>query len=229
LANSAFQSSVANLDVSLKISQDGSQVYAADGGATDAYAISLNPTLTAYTAGMSVSFKANTVNTAAASLNIDGLGAITIKKNHDATLADGDIEAGQVVTVVYDGVDFQMQSQLANATGGGGTGITWNDQVSATVTMAANNGYVVDNGAVLVTLTIPAAAALGDTFVIAGKSAGGWKVQANGGQTVNVGNSPTTVAGSVSSSNTYDCMTIVCITANTTFVSYALQGNLTVA
>ena len=34
MSNSAFQSSIANLNVSLKISQDGSQIYAADGGAT---------------------------------------------------------------------------------------------------------------------------------------------------------------------------------------------------
>ena len=233
MSNSAFQSSIANLNVSLKISQDGSQIYAADGGATDDYVISLNPALTSYTTGLVINFKANTANTTAGAkptLNINGLGAKQILKNHDASLVTNDIEAGQIVTVVYDGTYFQMQSQIANASGGGGgTGITWVNQNSASVTMASNSGYVVNNGATLVTLTIPAAASLGDMFIIAGYSTGGWTVQANTGQVVNVGNSPTSTAGSVSSSNTFDCMTIVCVVANTTFVSYALQGNLTVA
>jgi hypothetical protein len=89
--------------------------YAADGGASDSYAITLSPAPTAYYAGMTVRFKANTANTGAATLNVNGLGAKTIKKNHDQDLADGDIESGQIVEVVYDGTNFQMQSQSAIA------------------------------------------------------------------------------------------------------------------
>lgn len=91
-------------------------VYAADGGSTDAYAISLSPTPTDLDEliGVPITFKANTVNTGAATLNINSLGPIAIKKLHDQVLADGDIEVGQLVTVVYDGTNFQMQSQIAN-------------------------------------------------------------------------------------------------------------------
>lgn len=87
-------------------------VYAADGESTDAYAITLTVAPTAYAdiIGLPIAFEANTVNTDAATLNVNGLGAKTIKKNHDQTLADGDIESGQVVVVVYDGTDFQLQS-----------------------------------------------------------------------------------------------------------------------
>lgn len=101
--------------------QQGALVYAADGGGTDAYAITLattNPALAAYVTGMVVHFKANTANTGAATLNVNSLGAKTIKKLNDQDLADNDIEAGQVVTVVYDGTNFQMQSQVANAASG---------------------------------------------------------------------------------------------------------------
>ena len=92
--------------------QTGQQIYAADAGSTDAYVISLQPPLMAYITGMVIHFKANTANTGACSLNVNNLGAKSIKKMHDQDPGDGQIEAGQIVTVVYDGTNFQMQSQL---------------------------------------------------------------------------------------------------------------------
>lgn len=88
--------------------QTGSYIYAADSVGTDAYAVSLSPIPTAYTTGMSVVFKAGTTNTGAATLNVNGLGAKTIKKNYDEDLQDGDIKANQVQIVVYDGTNFQL-------------------------------------------------------------------------------------------------------------------------
>lgn len=93
--------------------------YAADAGSTDAYAVTLSPAPAAYAAGMLVHFKANTANTGNATLNVNSLGAKNILKNHDQTLADGDIEAGQFVTVIYDGTQWQMQSPVALVTGTG--------------------------------------------------------------------------------------------------------------
>ena len=98
--------------------QTGEIAYAADAGSTDAYAITLTPAPSAYTTGMVINFKANTVNTGTATLNVNSLGAKTIKKLHDQDLEDGDIEAGQLVTVIYDGTNLQMQSQTAAAGGG---------------------------------------------------------------------------------------------------------------
>jgi len=99
---------------SIFIEQDGSQIFAADAGANDTYVIALDPAISAYVTGMVVSFSANTVNTGAATININGLGAKAILKNHNIVLENGDIEAGQVVNLVYDGTQFQMQSQLGN-------------------------------------------------------------------------------------------------------------------
>ena len=88
--------------------------YAADSGSNDTYAITLDPAPTAYTTGMVVQFKANTVNTGAATLNCNSLGAKTIKKNYNSDLSDGDIKANQIVTVIYDGTNFQMLSPVSN-------------------------------------------------------------------------------------------------------------------
>lgn len=90
--------------------------FAADAEANDTYVITLSPVPTGYFTGMVVVFTANTANTGAATLNVNALGAKTIKKNHDKDLETGDIEAGQVVIVIYDGTNFQMISAPGNFT-----------------------------------------------------------------------------------------------------------------
>lgn len=101
----------------LYVTQTGLQVnaetFAADAEASDTYVITLSPVPIAYVTGMTLRFSANTANTGAATLNVNSLGAKTIKKLHDQDLATGDIESGQVLTVVYDGTNFQMQSQTS--------------------------------------------------------------------------------------------------------------------
>ena len=114
--------------------QDSKYVYAADAGASDTYVITLAPAPAAYATGQVFHFKANTVNTGAATLNVNSLGAKTIVKHNDQTLADGDIEANQIVTVVYDGTNFQMQSQLGNAPSGSLTAATQAEQETGTST-----------------------------------------------------------------------------------------------
>lgn len=91
----------------------GSLNYCADAGSTDAYACSLSPALPAYVAGARYTFKANTANTGAATLNLNSLGATALKKVQGGVttdLQDNDILAGQVVEVVYDGTNLQMVS-----------------------------------------------------------------------------------------------------------------------
>ena len=95
---------------------------------------------------------------------------------------------------------------------------SWVDQTTIARTMAANTAYVSTSTAnALITYTLPAIAAVGDTYRIVGKTTGGWTLQAAAGQTVNVGSVATTVAGTVASSNAFDTVEIVCITANTAF------------
>lgn len=91
---------------------------ALDAGANDTYVIALTFRLLSYMVGQSLWFKANTANTGAATLNVNGLGAKTIKKvagGITTDLATNDIRAGQWVHVVYDGTNFQMLSTSGNA------------------------------------------------------------------------------------------------------------------
>jgi hypothetical protein len=66
--------------------------------------------------GVQVTFKANVVSAAAPTINVTGTGPILIKKEGGTTnLAAGDIKAGQVVHLAYDGSFWQMLSNLGNA------------------------------------------------------------------------------------------------------------------
>lgn len=111
----------------------------------------------------------------------------------------------------------------------GGTGFTWVDQTSGTVTMAANTAYVTDNGASLVTYTLPAVAALGSVFGIVGKSAGLFTLAQQASQFVNFGSVVTTTGagGSITATNASDSIFFVCTTANNGFTVYSAMGNLT--
>lgn len=97
--------------------------YATDSAGTDTYAITLSPAPAAYITNAHYRFIAGTANTGACTININSLGAKTIKKaagGITTDLADNDIRSGQAVDLVYDGTNMQMQSTLGNAGGGVG-------------------------------------------------------------------------------------------------------------
>lgn len=92
--------------------EDGAGVldYASDSGSANAYAITLSPALSANITGMPIRFKAANTNTGTSTLNVNGIGTVAIKKNVSTALAAGDIVSGQIVTVVYDGTNFQLMN-----------------------------------------------------------------------------------------------------------------------
>lgn len=103
--------------------------------------------------------------------------------------------------------------------------------VSGTSQAASVNNSYVSNNAGLCTITLPSTAAVGDTIQVGGLGAGGWKVSQNAGQLIHLGSSVTTTGtgGSLASSNQYNAITeIRCVVANTTWLCYGPQGNITV-
>jgi len=76
---------------------------------TDTILGTIAPGPTGYVAGQAFRFVAAGANTTTAvTLNINSLGAKSITKNGATALAAGDIPAGSVVNVVYDGTQFQF-------------------------------------------------------------------------------------------------------------------------
>ena len=130
--------------------------------------------------------------------------------------------AGQVLTSNGPGALPTFQNQ---------SGYIWNEITGTTQTMAVESGYIANNAA-LVTLTLPSTASIGDSVAVAGKGAGGWKIAQNAGQVIRAGSSSTTVGvtGYLQSTNQYDSIELLCITANTDWVVLTgPQGNITVA
>ena len=86
--------------------------YSADSGTTDAYAVTING-ITAYSQliGVPVYVKCPTANATAATLNINSLGAVNIVRGTGTALLTGDITAGKIVQLIYDGAYFQLLSQ----------------------------------------------------------------------------------------------------------------------
>lgn len=87
-------------------------------GPANTYACSLDFAPTAYQPRACYQFTANAANTGAATLNLNSLGAKTIKKLQGGITTDlvaDDIRLGQVVQVCYDGTNLQMVSPLGNA------------------------------------------------------------------------------------------------------------------
>jgi len=92
--------------------------YATTSG-TNALTATLNKAPTAYTAGQVFWLKIGATNTSTATLNINSLGAKSIKKILNGTLSNieaGDLISGQVVGFAYDGVQFQIQGGSVNKT-----------------------------------------------------------------------------------------------------------------
>lgn len=119
---------------------------------------------------------------------------------------------------------------LITAASSGASGNVVN-QTGTSVTMTAGTTYLNNNTGSQTVYTLPAAAAIGDEFIIIGALAGttGWQVAQATGQIIHFGTSATTVTtGTLTSTNQYDCVTLRCTTVNTTFTAYPAQGNLTV-
>lgn len=117
----------------------------------------------------------------------------------------------------------------AVSSGGSGGVSLWVDVTGTSQAIAVNTGYIADNAS-LCTLTLPATAAQGTVFRIAGNGAGGWLLAQNASQTVKFGNVATTagVGGSLASTDAGDALECLCVVANTTWRVLSAVGNLTV-
>lgn len=110
-----------------------------------------------------------------------------------------------------------------------GGSMPWTEVTGTTQSAAVDNGYITNNGA-LVTVTLPATAAVGQRVSIVGKGAGLWKLAQNASQVIHFGTLDTTTGtgGYLSATERYDCLEAICVTANTDWVIRSVQGVLTV-
>lgn len=89
--------------------QDGELIHATDSG-TNTRTATLSPAVTAYVSGMMVALKAASANTGSATINLNSVGAGTVKKGKTgaSNLDAGDIGAGKMGVYIHDGTNWQM-------------------------------------------------------------------------------------------------------------------------
>jgi hypothetical protein len=124
------------------------------GGTSDALTLTLTPAITAYAAGQVFRFlsgaSANTTTTP--TLNVSGLGAVTLKRADGTALAIGDIKAGTRYEAEHDGTNFRLRALIASPALGG-TGV---NNGTFTITLGGNistAGAFTTSGANSLTLT----------------------------------------------------------------------------
>lgn len=171
---------------------------------------------------------------ATVTVNLDTPVAETNGGTGQTTYSTGDIlyaSASNTLSKLTAGSDGEVLTlasgvpSWAAATGG----FTWNEVTGTSGTIAADNGYITNNAS-QVTMTLPSTCSVGDYFRVVGKGAGGWKVAQNASQLIHFGNMDTTTGtgGSLESTNDYDCVELLCISANTDFLVISAVGNITV-
>lgn len=164
-------------------------------------------------------------------MTLDKDGVLTLHQYSDGAIvsdSSGNLSstndtAGLVLTSNGAGSSPTFQAAAAG-------GISWSVVTGTTQTLAANNGYFANNGT-QVDFSLPATAAVGDTFAVAGmNNATGWTITQGAGQTIHFGDTDTTTGagGSLTSTATYDVVELVCNVANTDYVVTRSIGNITV-
>ena len=102
---------------------------------------------------------------------------------------------------------------------------TWTTPVG-NFNLVKNNGYFCDDIALQVA-TLPAVAAVGDTFKVVSINTGGWQIVQNAGQWIAFGDVSTTPGvGSLSSTKKGDTVELVCYVANEAFWIISSVGNI---
>ena len=86
--------------------------YGVDSGAVNALVIALSPAPASQAAltGLPLRIKVANAVTGTCSLNVCGLGAVAIVHGDGSNIVSGEIPAGAIITVVYSGTQYQLQS-----------------------------------------------------------------------------------------------------------------------
>lgn len=112
-ANGIMKRTAANTTAPAVADDISAPLYAAASSGTNAIVATLSPTISAYVVGTRYRIRAFATNTGQTSINLNGLGAVLIKKLVGGSQLDmvaGDIQVGQMLELTYDGAVMQLLS-----------------------------------------------------------------------------------------------------------------------
>jgi hypothetical protein len=158
----------------------------------------------------------------------DGSVANTVYVRVQVSSAQGSSSIGNSGLASFNSNYFSVDANGFVSAVGAAT-FTWVEVTGTSQAAAVNTGYILNNAG-LVTLTLPSTAAVGQIVEAAGKGSGGWRIAQNAGQTIHFGSANTTTGagGRLDSTNRYDCVRLLCTTANTDFTVLSSVGNISV-
>ena len=158
----------------------------------------------------------------------DGTGANTLALEVQIAQAIASTDVTKIGLCNFNSGQFSVDANGFVSSIGGS--FTWNNQTADLNPIVKQNGYFANKAASRLVLTLPTNAVMGDTYKISGFGSQGWQVVAGAGQIIQLGSgSATSVNGSLSSTNQYDQVELVCSPTTTTFIVRDVVGNLTIA
>ncbi len=128
------------------------------------------------------------------------------------------ISPNSSITIGYSDPDITLDVDKS-------TVFPWTDENSSFTAVAYNGYFCTGNH----TSTLPASPAQGDVISIVRATGGGWVIQANTGQTITVGASSSSSAGTATSNSTGDSMTLVYRDTSNTWFATSVIGTWTLA
>ncbi len=111
--------------------------YAVATGTSTAYTATLASSISSLASGTYLNFLVPTSNATGVTLNINGLGAKSLKKKVNTSLASGDLLAGQVASAVFDGTNYQILNETPQLCT---TGLSTKDLTDANATQTIAHG-----------------------------------------------------------------------------------------
>ena len=83
--------------------------YAVATGSANIYAVTISPAPASYVEGLALASKINVDNTEASTINVNGLGAKSIKKPNGNDVSASNLKTGSIYSLRYNGVNFILQ------------------------------------------------------------------------------------------------------------------------
>jgi hypothetical protein len=117
--------------------------FANDVGSQNQLQVQLDPPLLGYTPGLILRVRVAVTNSGSSTIDA-GAGPVLIKRSTGLPVVQGDLPAGGIVSLVYDGSAFQIVNSITYGAGGGGGPV-----------VAAAIPYTVDTSAVANTIIAP--------------------------------------------------------------------------
>lgn len=142
---------------------------------TDTYTLTPAPAVTSYTTYQSWRVLFTNANlTITPTLNVSGLGAKSLKKNGSTALAIGDIAAGSIWWVTYDGTNFVLNGQIYVLAAQPTLQLTDGGRQSGTFNASANTKYRMDGTATQSLAVLPGSSGTcGDLILLSAYGASG--------------------------------------------------------